>query len=997
MKLSTLYSTYQHAGIYWQRSVLSKSVSDPSTLSPQAGDRYIVGPGPVGDWLGKEDFFAEWDGSQWNFTIPIHGHASLVEDEDVIYIYSYSEWINIGSAWTSPGELLEQQSNQFDDGTRRRIAFYFDETDDIMSADFDEFDVNHNLLNNYYNDEHINWTIDQGTTTNIHDANITSSSVTQHEADIDHDALTNYNSNEHINHTNVSINSSGILNGGGDLTSTRTISLESSGVDHDQTTNYIADEHIDWTSDQGSTTNIHDNNIALSSITQYEGDIDHNSLANTHQNVYTDSTPTFVNVNIGGAANPDQAVRKDYVDGLFQEGLYWRPSVIDFYDPSTGLPSASDGDRYISDGTANGWEDNNIYEYEGSSDTWTEFVPSGGWTTLVRAEDRLYVYREGDVNDWVALASYVYHNNLNGLQGGITDEKYHLSSTYHSRATTFLDGGTNTHTDVDSHISSTSNPHSVTNDQVGLGDVLNITQAPSAHDRDNHTDIDQSLLTTDDVNFNIVYTQEEISVGNGNIPSDNLDTPFVDLGGFSSVHRQGNWTWLANNFYRRSSDNEYIYRSDDYALGMKLNKGAGKVTFQFAPSGTSGDIANLSISATINSNGIYASGYYGATTDSRTSTTTTTLLQAKAMGDHTTSGDHDSRYAYSTHDNSSHSETYIASSDTDVSTTDWVLDEDDFSSNSDTKVATQQSVKSYVDNFGGLSWSIISTDTDATIQSGYLIDASSNPVILKFPASPSEGDTIGACDYTNSASTNTITLSGNGNNIEGSSSDLIIDVDGSGFTLVYSDANRGWEIVSEIGSLKEHSNTFHSDIDQSLLITDDVTFNDISLTNPTNAYNLNHDSFSGFVSNEHINHTNVSVSAGTGLTGGGDISANRTINIDETSDITFNSVTPTYIDFNSEYNIGTVSSNTTINWNNGNNQVITLSADITLSFSNMGVGHKQLRVVQDSTGGRTPTLPSGKWPGGISGSFSTSANAEDILSIYNNGSSYYYQLTKGWS
>ena len=40
-----------------------------------------------------------------------------------------------------------------------------------------------------------------------------------------------------------------------------------------------------------------------------------------------------------------------------------------------------------------------------------------------------------------------------------------------------------------------------------------------------------------------------------------------------------------------------------------------------------------------------------------------------------------------------------------------------------------------------------------------------------------------------------------------------------------------------------------------------------------------HDAFSDFVANEHINHTSVSISAGNGLTGGGDISANRTISL----------------------------------------------------------------------------------------------------------------------
>ncbi len=105
----------------------------------------------------------------------------------------------------------------------------------------------------------------------------------------------------------------------------------------------------------------------------------------------------------------------------------------------------------------------------------------------------------------------------------------------------------------------------------------------------------------------------------------------------------------------------------------------------------------------------------------------------------------------------------------------------------------------------------------------------------------------------------------------------------------------------------------------------------------------------------------------------------------------------TVVGFASEYDNGTKSANADIDWSNGNNQKVVLGADITLTFSNMGVGHKQLKVVQDGTGSRTPTLPSGKWPGGTASTFSTGADAVDILSVYYDGSSYYYQLSKGWA
>ena len=59
-----------------------------------------------------------------------------------------------------------------------------------------------------------------------------------------HNSLLNYASNEHIDHSAVSITGGGILSGGGDLTASRTITLDNSDVDHDQTTNYVPNEHV---------------------------------------------------------------------------------------------------------------------------------------------------------------------------------------------------------------------------------------------------------------------------------------------------------------------------------------------------------------------------------------------------------------------------------------------------------------------------------------------------------------------------------------------------------------------------------------------------------------------------------------------------------------------------------------------------------------------------------------------------------------------------------
>jgi hypothetical protein len=59
-----------------------------------------------------------------------------------------------------------------------------------------------------------------------------------------------------------------------------------------------------------------------------------------------------------------------------------------------------------------------------------------------------------------------------------------------------------------------------------------------------------------------------------------------------------------------------------------------------------------------------------------------------------------------------------------------------------------------------------------------------------------------------------------------------------------------------------------------------ITYNSSTGAISTTDGDIVHDNLSGFVANEHINHTSVTLTAGKGLTGGGDISASRTFDID---------------------------------------------------------------------------------------------------------------------
>jgi len=76
-----------------------------------------------------------------------------------------------------------------------------------------------------------------------------------------------------------------------------------------------------------------------------------------------------------------------------------------------------------------------------------------------------------------------------------------------------------------------------------------------------------------------------------------------------------------------------------------------------------------------------------------------------------------------------------------------------------------------------------------------LIVDTSTAVTVTLPATAALGDEIRIIDGTGNAATNNITVARNGHNIEGSATDLTIDVDRAAFGLVYYNATQGWVMM----------------------------------------------------------------------------------------------------------------------------------------------------------------------------------------------------------
>ena len=88
----------------------------------------------------------------------------------------------------------------------------------------------------------------------------------------------------------------------------------------------------------------------------------------------------------------------------------------------------------------------------------------------------------------------------------------------------------------------------------------------------------------------------------------------------------------------------------------------------------------------------------------------------------------------------------------------------------------------------------ISANTTLVAGRRYFVDTTAART-LTLPASPTLGQEIVIFDATGSAGTNNITLSRNGNKINGLTEDAIIDVNQAITTVIYTGTTLGWSFI----------------------------------------------------------------------------------------------------------------------------------------------------------------------------------------------------------
>lgn len=119
---------------------------------------------------------------------------------------------------------------------------------------------------------------------------------------------------------------------------------------------------------------------------------------------------------------------------------------------------------------------------------------------------------------------------------------------------------------------------------------------------------------------------------------------------------------------------------------------------------------------------------------------------------------------------------------------------------------------------------------------------------------------------------------------------IVLDVDGTGTTTSTLTQSTLAALLASSGQVLVSANDTTAGYLNGKLVagtlitlTENNDAGNETLSISVNESSIDHDALTGFVANEHVDHSAVSITAGTGLTGGGDITVSRTLNLADTA------------------------------------------------------------------------------------------------------------------
>jgi hypothetical protein len=99
-----------------------------------------------------------------------------------------------------------------------------------------------------------------------------------------------------------------------------------------------------------------------------------------------------------------------------------------------------------------------------------------------------------------------------------------------------------------------------------------------------------------------------------------------------------------------------------------------------------------------------------------------------------------------------------------------------------------------------INYTVVSSPQTLSNSQNIAADTSGGAFTLTLPASPNAGDSIDIFDYSETFDTNPLTIARNGQRIESLEENLVCNVEGAYFTMIYTGSTRGWQILPRYGT-----------------------------------------------------------------------------------------------------------------------------------------------------------------------------------------------------
>ena len=99
-----------------------------------------------------------------------------------------------------------------------------------------------------------------------------------------------------------------------------------------------------------------------------------------------------------------------------------------------------------------------------------------------------------------------------------------------------------------------------------------------------------------------------------------------------------------------------------------------------------------------------------------------------------------------------------------------------------------------------INYEVVTSSRTVTSRQFIAADTSGGAFTLTLPLNPSNGDAVDIFDFSETFDTNPLTIARNGQPIESLNENLVCNVEGAYFTLIYTGATRGWQVLPRYGT-----------------------------------------------------------------------------------------------------------------------------------------------------------------------------------------------------